>query len=87
MSKKPKLIYVKWRDSCGVSPTWEYLKDVKFENDIVTAESVGWLVSESKTSITLVSNMTNREDGEDVEIVGTMAIPKGCIIKRKFLKI
>ena len=87
MDKKPKLIYVKWRDSCGVSSSWEYLKDFKFENDIVSAESVGWLISENKVSITLVSNITNRDENEDVEIVGSMSIPKGCIIKRKILKI
>ena len=89
--KKPKLIYVKWRDSCGVSSSWEDLKDAGIENDndsdICICESVGWLIDENKHLIKIFSNITIRRDKIDEEVSGSMTIPKGCIIKRKILKI
>jgi len=65
-----------WKDSHGVSPSWEMVEDVDMEVD--TISSVGYVLYEDEECIRLVSNVTR--DG--VQCVGIMCIPICNIVER-----
>ncbi len=73
-------IYVKWVDSHSTAEgTWHTKGQIN--NDPAYAETIGWVLKESKRSITLVSSISPEEFG------GDMTIPKGAILKRKKIRL
>lgn len=75
-----KLVYVKWRDSHSTAEgTWHTKREIVTKAAAV--ETVGWVLKETKNSITLVSSVAPEE------VAGDITIPKQNIIKRKRIRI
>jgi hypothetical protein len=77
--KRGDLVHVQWQDSLGCPQGWQLLEDVG--SVVVAIESVGWLLRESRDSITLAPHL-GRVSGEVNQGQGIMTIPKRCITKK-----
>ena len=76
-----KLVYIKWLDHCSFDANeWHKPEDFKTLEPI-TVQTVGWVINETPTSLTLVAT-----NGGDTH-TGEMCIIKSCIVKRKGLKL
>lgn len=73
-----KLFYIQWVDSSSSAGTWTMKEHL--DGKLGICETVGWLVKESKKTITVVSSIAPHEYG------GDMTIPKVAIVKRKRIK-
>lgn len=71
------IVEVLWVDALEVTADWVEIKDIK--NECMPSRSVGYLVKESKKSITIVSLMNNHHVGLGI------TIPRGMITKIKRL--
>lgn len=74
------VLEISWYDANAKS-RWGSLEEY-LEHDIAPVLSTGYLLKESKKSITLIQSMGT--DWDDVN--GAIAIPKSWIIKRKVLR-
>lgn len=72
-----KLKLIKWHDSRGVGAQWNHVDDVK-DDGICTMQSVGWVISETKSQICLAPHV-GVEDHDEHQVCGEMHIPKTCI--------
>jgi len=75
-----KLVKIKWRDSRGVTESWEeisYRKKLK----LCKIKSVGYLLNETKKYIEITPHLS-----ENKYCCGNMCIPKCSIIKIKVIK-
>ena len=76
-----KLVYLEWVDSVSAPDGgWQDPKEVK-KLTPDTVRSVGWIISETKDFVTLISH-----DGEH-EVSGEFCIPKACIKKRRVIRL
>jgi len=75
--KDPKLVVVEWLDAY-VSGGWSDIDDV--DHLPTLCHSVGWLVVENDTYVTIVPNISKRED-LTTHCLGQISIPRGCIVK------
>jgi hypothetical protein len=73
-----KIVKVKWVDSKGVTPEWEFKDELKPLKPC-RCVSVGFLIKETKTYITVAQSVGNDQ------VVGRMTIPKCSILKIKKL--
>lgn len=79
MSKnKYKIIRVDWIDS-SATRGWTYMPEHKEQNLLV--HSIGYLLKENKTEITISTSYTPHESAMD-----PLTIPKVAIKSRKFIK-
>ena len=74
-----KVVWVEWVDSRAVDPSWFALDDADFDTDLL--QTVGFLVSEDKKRLVLVSG----HDPHMGKVAGGMIIPKSAIRSRKVL--
>lgn len=92
MSKKssaetPKwpLEFVKWVDAKVSNLAWEDLNDLMKEEPAICA-SVGWVVKDTDTCLTLVASVVV-DDPEDDSTIGVwQIIPKSWVVERRQLK-
>ena len=75
---KPKLIIVWWVDACN-GAGWEKLSRIKAEKLPVCCNA-GFVVEDDEEKI-ILTNGFNDDEG-----IGFMAIPKGMVVKKKFVK-
>jgi len=80
-----KLVYVEWSDSYGCGSLWQTLEDV--DPGVIVCKSVGWLIADNKTHITLVPHIHIGTEISEAQGCGDMTIPKTSILKRKNLSI
>lgn len=75
-----KLLYVTWIDSASPSDSsWHKAEELNLE--VLTCRTVGWLVAETNTSISLSSSVM-----ENGALYGTITIPKVALITRKVVR-
>jgi len=77
---KDKIIRVSWVDSQIVSYTWTHFEDIVPK--IATVESVGFVVSENKETLTLAASVSHKSDS-DSQATQIITIPKCSIKSRK----
>lgn len=73
------LTYVEWEDSSSLSGPWHRHAEIE-SLTLDICRSVGWLVNETRRSITLVAHCSSHACG------GEIVIPKTCILKRWSVK-
>lgn len=76
-----KLVYIKWIDAYGASPSWEELPEDNIES--LYCESVGWLARETDKYIVIIPHVHFGSGESDPQGCGNMAIPVVSIIERK----
>lgn len=75
-----RLLYVKWVDSQSTAEgTWHTARQI--DDKVKPCHSVGWVLKETKTSITLVGSHVGEEYGGDI------TIPKVAIIKKRRIRL
>ncbi len=84
---KPKLVLIEWMDAVSVSgPGWMRLSKIKRKSNDVMEDinvSVGFVVQETKDTVTLVSHLTGLRDfGDETEGSGDVTIPKAWVKHR-----
>ena len=84
MNKDNKIIYVEWVDSNQFAG-WQEVEELKTQR-AMHCFSVGWVVAESKDSITLATNITEENHPTAIyQCNGVMTIPKKAIVKSKVI--
>lgn len=66
-----------WVDSYGDMPDWQEVEGFKPERLVV--ESIGYLVYEDKTVISIAQNYADETEYTPKQMNGVMTIPKECI--------
>lgn len=74
-----KLVYVEWFDA---ESTDEWTFKAEVDHKIAVVKSIGWLIHDSKKSITLAQNYDSSNDAYSM----LMKIPRGMIKKMKAVK-
>lgn len=77
-----KLVLVEWVDSAGTNG-WTFLEGARWEP--VHCFTVGWLIYESSSIITVAPHLSDPEAMVDLQASGVMTIPKVAIVKRKVI--
>ena len=90
--KQPfKLVYVEWEDAFGCSPHWTTLPGDEGLEEVTVkpllAKSVGWVIREKGTSITIVPHLSMDHAHAEAQGCGDMTIPRSAIRKMACLKI
>lgn len=83
--KKPKMIYIKWRDSFALTDGWgktDY--DKSFDP---TCETTGFYMGENKTHYIVALNIYCVPKDKRLDSSDSIMIPKGCVVKKKYLKL
>lgn len=75
-----KLLYIEWSDTANDGGDWIDFK--RAVREVEHCQSVGWILEEDDEKLVIVPNIS-----EDKQCFGSVIIPKGCITKRKVLKI
>lgn len=79
-----KFLFVEWVDSCQ-SGGWQAVEDLKSQRSL-HCFSAGWMVSESKDSITLAANVSEKNHPTAFyQCNGVMTIPKKAIVQKKVI--
>lgn len=78
-----KIVHVRWRDSCGVTPDWRDLNDLKPMDTVI--DTVGYRLIENDLSITVAMSISPDVGEVQGQYCGCMTIPKCCIIETKEL--
>ena len=74
-----KLVYVRWIDSAAPSDSsWHKVEDLSLEP--LACDTVGYLVSETKTGVSIASSVM-----ENGLLYGVITIPKVAVLKRRTL--
>lgn len=76
-----KLVRIDWHDARSLESGWKPIGKAK-EMTLEQCVSVGFIVNETKTAITIVSSLTEKEGLCDGEVI----IPKGWIVSQQELK-
>lgn len=86
INEEKELCYIHWVDSFGCSSSWESLEDLEAPRPL-DVYSVGWVVLESDTAVTLVPHIHGGREsvGAVPSGCGDMTIPKLAIMKRVIL--
>jgi hypothetical protein len=75
-----KLLRLTWVDSCAPSDSgWHREGELNLKE--LTCETVGWLISEDKTSISVACSVMENET-----LYGVITIPKVAILSRKTIR-
>ena len=82
---KYKVMLVHWRDASSKT-NWHSAKDGR---TIYYVDSIGYKTGETKEDITLSLNVCFGEntDTDEHDVSDSITIPKGCIIKKRYIKI
>jgi hypothetical protein len=80
---KNKIVKITWEDSKFENQTWVYIDD-EYSPNIALVNTVGYIVKENKSFITVASTISINKD-LDVQACCVITIPKRCIVKKKFL--
>lgn len=75
---KERLLYVEWEDACSFDNTWGPKQ--RYEGHLDYIQSVGFVVAETKKSITLCASKA-----QSGNYCSDITIPKSCIRKKKIL--
>lgn len=70
-------VRIEWVDSYGAMPGWQEVEGFKPERLVV--ESIGYLVYEDKTVISIAQNYADETEYTPKQMNGVMTIPKECI--------
>ena len=80
-----KLVLVEWVDSQRRSANWTPVTEVaKPRRGGLRCCSVGWVVHDTKDAVVLMPNIT--DDGDDMQCVHGLEIPKCSITRMRRLK-
>jgi hypothetical protein len=71
---RPKLVLIKWLDSKGGSPEWEFLEEIK-PLEPITCISVGFLIEETDHYKTIAPTLGGGQ------VLGRITIPSCSIVK------
>ena len=84
MSKPLELVFIEWVDSAGI-PGWKPLTAIQSDATPIVVESVGWIVAENDTALTIVSHIykDTPQNGDTRHGADSMTIPKGAITVRR----
>lgn len=75
-----KLVAVDW-DDANAGSSWKSIDHIKAQNKPSACRTIGWLVAESRSAITVVSNI----DTDTNHGTGEMCIPRAAVKRiRKF---
>jgi hypothetical protein len=85
LTDKP-IVLVVWVDSHG-GGSWQHFVEVPAVPLALSCETIGRLIAESDTAITIAHSVGDRTDFSEAQVCGTMTIPKLAVISRKTLKI
>ena len=77
-----QLVLVEWVDSAQPIPGWAWLDEGSW-NEVVTCQSVGWLVHDGPEVKALAANLG--EIGGDVQVSGVIRIPVRSIVRTTYL--
>ena len=81
-----KIVRVDWVDSSSVSGRpWVDMEDLRREPNLECI-TIGCIVRESKTSVTIASSFAYGHDGQATQAIGDITIPKVAIKKRRILR-
>lgn len=76
-----RLVLVEWLDSRR-GEGWTRLEDLELDNAIIKCKSVGWVLAQDRSSLTLAGHI-----GENpAQCCGDMTIPRKAILKIRTLK-
>jgi hypothetical protein len=84
MSKPLEMVYIEWVDSAGLHG-WHSIEELQSDATPIVIESVGWVITENETAVTLVSHIYKDMPGNGGTRQGadSMTIPKGAIVTRR----
>ena len=83
-----KLIFIEWVDSSRHGGAWEHYTKDQFNKDTsLYCHSVGWLVGETKTQITVAQTISIDDHPERDQMLYLITIPKCAIVSRRELKL
>jgi len=76
-----KLVQLIWVDSHSPA-IYPWVNEEQINHGLHKIKTVGWVINESKHSITVASSLSGKGSKE---VGGVISIPKGAIVKRKNL--
>lgn len=80
--KEDVIEVVEWLDHCSTKGgQWESFEDICEDLKPLTVHSVGWVIKETKESVTLIPTWHNEQAYGDILII------KRCIISRQKFKL
>ena len=80
-----ELVYIEWLDSAAMHG-WQSLDRIRADAGPVLIQSVGWVVCETDTAVTLVAHK-HRDTADSVPMAtDPLTIPKGVITLRKRMR-
>lgn len=85
-NKTPRLVLIEWIDSASsVDPGWKRNGDIADLCHHVYCRSTGWIMHETKESLTIVGHLTGDDPRTVGMFKGDLTIPKVSIMRRVYL--
>ncbi len=85
---KRRLVLVEWTDAAAsTEATWHRVDSVIRDDTPFTCFSVGWIMSENTTHITVAPHFGNVHEKDGEQVTGFMHIPKPMIRRMRRLKL
>lgn len=78
--KNCELVLVEWEDSRQPNPAWQHLGKIP-EPDSAKCTSVGWVIYQDKSVISLAPNLGDVDADAAVQASGVIIIPISCVTK------
>ena len=75
-----KIVLVEWDDSMGCASSWSIIEDGAAPQPL-TCRSVGWLLFDTETSLTIVPHLSDEHLDAKQQGCGDMTIPKSAVRK------
>lgn len=85
---KRRLVLVEWIDAAGDTESlWQNVQEAVKDDSSYTCYSVGWILRETDSHLTLAPHFGNVDDEDAEQMQGVLHIPKPMIRKQRTLKI
>lgn len=77
------LVYIEWEDSHSMTgSTWKGITDARESGPCIVCQSVGWLISDTKSHKTIVGSVSHGGYDRSInQVSGDMTIPTSAIRK------
>lgn len=85
-ARRRPLVMVEWVDSKQPSPQWQWLNGFEAP-EVSRMTSVGFLVQDTKTQISVALSLGAAASDGDVQINGVMQIPRRSILRMRRLNV
>jgi len=86
-AEKLPIIYLHWRDSAHHGEGWQHLNNLKYAEDVLLYESVGFLLKETEYSYVIIQSKNVSLGDEFDNVDSVMEIPKKAIMLVEWLQV